>query len=281
MSRDRPIARRIERPYWIGSEHFPNAGGWFTSGASYWRDVYNSDDLDGDIYRRRLNEVIRWVESLKVSSAKALDAGCGAGDVATHLGRRGWEVVASDLSRQMLDLTRHGLEADGLGNAVVQADAHRLPFPDEAFNLVVALGLMPWVRSPADTALELARVTHKNGYVILSFDNAFRLFRVLDPGLTPLTEPVRCLLRRVQGREYQGNRLLRPAQGRSIAEFAGLEVVAASGVGFGPPTFMSRPFLSQRLARRLNAKLQRRSTRNARLYSRLGAHYVLLLRRKV
>lgn len=262
------------------SDDQPDDQSWFSRDARYWLDVYHERGLAGDIYRQRLWTSIGWVDDIESSSDLAvLDAGCGAGDLTVELARRGARVVASDLSVQMVQMTSERVRAEALNASVVRADAHRLPFPDGAFNLVVALGLLPWVRSPQLTVNELARVTGPGGHVIVSFDNAVRLFRLTDPRLSPLTEPLRRLVRRVRARPVRGNLLTRPRQGREMVSAAGLHVSRTSSVGFGPPTFLARRLGTESLAMSLNAVLQHQADEGAFWLSRLGVHYLVLGRR--
>lgn len=67
--------------------------------------------------------------------ARALDLGCGGGHVAYRLAAHAKEVVACDLSADMLQAVAATAQARGLGNiATRQAAAERLPFDDEAFD---------------------------------------------------------------------------------------------------------------------------------------------------
>lgn len=258
----------------------PDDQQWFSRDARYWLDVYQERGLSGQIYRRRLWTAIGWVEEIDSPSGLAvLDAGCGAGDLTVELSRRGALVVASDLSVQMTQMTSDRVRDGALNAQIVRADADQLPFPDATFHLVLALGLLPWVRSPQLTVNELARVTRQGGHVIVSFDNAVRLFRLTDPRLSPLTEPLRRFVRGRLGRAVRGNVLTRPRHGREMVASAGLQVARTAGVGFGPPTFLARQVGPETLAVSIDAALQRHADEGAFGLSRLGVHYLVLGRR--
>jgi ubiquinone/menaquinone biosynthesis C-methylase UbiE len=67
--------------------------------------------------------------------APVLDLGCGAGDDARFLSRRGFRVVAADFSEKALEITRRRAP----GTRPVLVDLTRsLPFPDDHFGAVVA-----------------------------------------------------------------------------------------------------------------------------------------------
>jgi ubiquinone/menaquinone biosynthesis C-methylase UbiE len=69
--------------------------------------------------------------------ARALDIGCGGGHVAYRLAPHAGEVIACDLSAEMLQAVRQTAAERGLGNIVTQpAPAERLPFADAAFDFV-------------------------------------------------------------------------------------------------------------------------------------------------
>jgi len=254
--------------------------GWFTSGASYWLDIYQAPGLDAQIYRQRLSTSLKWIDKLALRpGSSVLDAGSGAGHLAAALASRGAKVVASDLSSAMTELTRDRVRRNELSAGVIRSDAHQLAFRNGAFQCVVALGLLPWVQSQHAVVRELARVTAPGGFVILSFDNAARLFRLLDPKLTPATEPLRRLVRQVRPRAPRGNRLVTPQQARELVVAEGLCIVETAGVGFGPPTLLGRPLGPSSLHVRIDAAFQRRVDRRPSPLSRVGAQYLVLARR--
>jgi ubiquinone/menaquinone biosynthesis C-methylase UbiE len=71
------------------------------------------------------------------SDARVLDLGCGAGHVAFHVAPLVGEVVAYDLSGQMLDVVASAAAQRGFGNVVTQQGAaEMLPFADASFDFV-------------------------------------------------------------------------------------------------------------------------------------------------
>jgi len=123
-------------------------------------------------------------------SGHVLDNGCGNGVFLEHLVRRGWRgkrCVGTDISMGMLRHAQRRL-ADldhPPGFALAQADACRLPFADDSFDVVFARGLLHHLPSPADGAREMARVLRPGGTVL-----------VLDPNRTLLSEIPRRLARK-------------------------------------------------------------------------------------
>ncbi len=71
------------------------------------------------------------------ADARVLDLGCGAGHVSFHVAPLVGEVVAYDLSAQMLEVVAATAEQRGLGNVRTEhGAAEKLPFADGEFDFV-------------------------------------------------------------------------------------------------------------------------------------------------
>ncbi len=100
----------------------------------------------------------------KLANLKTLDVGCGGGLLAEQFALAGAQVTGIDLSASTLEVARqhalqHGLEID-----YRQASAERLPFPDNAFDLVVCCDFLEHVSDRLELFLtEMARVLRPGG----------------------------------------------------------------------------------------------------------------------
>lgn len=92
-------------------------------------------------------------------TGSTLEIGCGEGRVARDLQRLGHDVFAVDAAPSLL---RAADEADPLGHYCV-ADAARLPFPDRAFDLVVAYNSLMDMDDMPRAVQEAARVLRGGG----------------------------------------------------------------------------------------------------------------------
>jgi SAM-dependent methyltransferase len=95
-----------------------------------------------------------------------LDVGCGTGNAALTARRSGADVVGVDLSRRMLELARDSAALAGYDDLDwLVGDAEALPFPDDAFDVV--LSNFGHVFAPDSTAAgrELLRAARPGGRV--------------------------------------------------------------------------------------------------------------------
>lgn len=102
------------------------------------------------------------------SGARVLDVAAGPGNVALAMLARGaCEVVALDLSYNMLATGKRRWDGADLGLRWVNGDAQRLPFPDGSFDAVtISFGLRN-VPDPEAALVEFARVTRPGGRVVV------------------------------------------------------------------------------------------------------------------
>ena len=250
----------------------------FDAEAQQWADYYRDSSVDGTIYRSRQDAALKWVDDLQLEAgARALDAGCGAGELTAALSHRGFSVEAIDSAPAMVaQVERRSLT--GVHAAVGNAEA--LDFPDESFDVVTALGLLPWVPSPVTAMRELARVMRPGGHGVFTVDNRNRLTYVLDPRMTPVVQPIKQAIRRARG-----SRTIHTTVGPGVLEQylaeAGLEKVAARTVGFGPFTFFAAPVFPRHLGISVHERLQALADGGSRMLSARGTHYMVLARRPV
>src|SRR5262245_61721932 len=74
---------------------------------------------------------------------RVLDVGAGTGNASIPAALRGADVVASDLTPELLEAGRARAAAAGVELEWVEADAEALPFEDASFDVVIsAIGVM-------------------------------------------------------------------------------------------------------------------------------------------
>ncbi|MFI9842815.1 class I SAM-dependent methyltransferase [Nonomuraea sp. NPDC051941] len=106
-----------------------------------------------------------------VAGRRILDAGCGSGPLFSELRDRGAIVTGVDASAGMLEQARQRLGADA--DLQVADLASPLPFPDEAFDDVIASLVLHYLEDWGPTLAELRRVLRPGGRLLISIDHPF------------------------------------------------------------------------------------------------------------
>jgi ubiquinone/menaquinone biosynthesis C-methylase UbiE len=260
---------------------------YFESAAAYWKNVYSGDRLLSAIYRDRYGTALEWVKQLGLDrSARILEIGCGAGLITIALAQNGYSVDAVDSTMAMIQLTRKDVAGQNLQERVwtYAADVHALPFETERFDLVIAIGVIPWLHSEDVALQEMRRVLKPGGHLLVTADNNARLTRILDPISSPISVPLRFAAKRIlklcglwspkpglqpkRHYPYEVNRLVRECG------FANLK---SCTLGFGPFTLFGKNLLTDHAAVGLHRRLQMLALRSDLLPLRwTGSHYVVL-----
>lgn len=94
---------------------------------------------------------------------RVLDVAAGSGNAALPAARAGANVVATDLTPELLDVGRRHAEAEGLTLSWQQADAEALPFADGSFDVVVSCVGVMFAPDHQRSADELVRVLRPGG----------------------------------------------------------------------------------------------------------------------
>jgi len=260
----------------------------FQDRARRWDELYRCEDLLSVIIRLRHERALALVDGLGLTPGlHALEVGAGAGVMTAALAGRGLLVQAVDRSPAMLELARGRAAADGPGRvALTQADAGELPYADGSFTLVIALGVIPWLRSAAAAAGELARVLRPGGFLVVSAENSAKLNILLDPRHHPWLQPARSavkagLMRIGACKAPAGARLTahRSAEFDRILARSGLQPLARCTLGFGPFTLLGMAVLPGLLGLRVNGWLQRLADRGVPGVRSAGSQYLVLAAR--
>jgi SAM-dependent methyltransferase len=134
--------------------------------ADYWDRRWAESGADRDHFEDLTIYPIRYAEMVMTDrSKKALEVGCGLGRVVLHYRRQGFAVSGIERSRIAVAKVRERYpDAD-----VREGDALNLPFPDGAFDVVMAFGVYHNLESGVDTGLsEVSRCLSRGGRFCIS-----------------------------------------------------------------------------------------------------------------
>ncbi len=156
----------------------------FTEHAKLWEDIYSTQDVTSLNIQLRQANVLAFVETLELEAgAKVLDLGCGAGMASAILLEQGFEVVGVDVSEAMLELARKncGRVSSTAKATFLMGSAEDLEFANEEFDLVIALGLIEYLKWDRWALQQMHRVLKPGGHLIVTVPNELRLAHLVDP----------------------------------------------------------------------------------------------------
>lgn len=121
--------------------------------------------------------------------SRVLDVAAGSGNAAIPAALAGAQVVASDLTPELLDVGRAAAARVGASVEWDEADAEALPYDDDAFDIVLSCVGAMFAPHHQATADELVRVTRRGGTVgLLSWTpDGFigQMFATMKPFVPP------------------------------------------------------------------------------------------------
>jgi len=263
---------------------------YFQSQSAFWKEIYESNGVYAQIHRDRYATVLAWIDSLMLTAdSKVLEIGCGAGLLSVALAQRGLRVHAIDSVEDMVEQARRHAMESGTAEllSVNLGNVYSLPFENGSFDLVIVIGVIPWLEEPELAIQEMVRVTKSAGYLLLTADNRARLNVVLDPwlnpALVPLKQRVKDTLDRIGLRRKSLHDIGATSHSRRFIDLTlkRFELVKTRSItlGFGPFSLLHRRILPESLGIRLHYQLQRLADRNVPVFRSSGAHYIVLARK--
>jgi ubiquinone/menaquinone biosynthesis C-methylase UbiE len=168
-----------------------------------------------------------------VAGKTLLDVGCGDGALASELARRGAIVTGLDLDPAMIAAARRRAQAEGTQLRLIAGRAERLPFGDAAFDCVLAVTVLCFVRDAERATAEMARVLKPGGQLVIGELGRWSLWAAY---------------RRIRG--WLGNSTWQAAMFRTIEDLrhlvdsAGLDVDKTGGGVRYPPCTTAAEFLA-------------------------------------
>ena len=126
--------------------------------------------------------ILEMLEDIK--PGKALDIGCGSGAMVRDLLDKGFDVVAADISQNMLDATRKTVAGHSRAKHVEYTlqDIESMTLKSNAFDVVVCAGVIEYLKTDYNSLREIHRVLKPGGIAFISTQNLL--------GPNTLTQPL-------------------------------------------------------------------------------------------
>lgn len=236
-----------------------------------WQTIYEGETFHDHVIQRRMQRCLEAVDQLGPGTGRALDVGCGAGQMALAMHQRGYDVSAVDISPGMVEATTATFAAADATADVREADMRHLPYEDDTFAWVTGLGAIEYLTDPGEAVEEFARVARPGGHIVVTSPNPYRVAFALDPigvamgllGPPPTGYP----------RQY-----ISAAKLRGYADRADLDVVGILGHGVGPLQAAKKPLLPARTSIKLSHAAEKALPLS--WLSRLGANLIMVARKR-
>lgn len=115
--------------------------------------------------------VDKWINFL---SGKCLDVGCGTGRYTVKIAKKGYEIIALDISFKMLKKIKEKLNKSIVLNRtnLILADAEHLPFKERIFKSLICTLAINHFENIEKVAKEFSRVSEKSSIFIISTFNS-------------------------------------------------------------------------------------------------------------
>jgi len=133
----------------------------------YYEESYHYEQDAQGIDKRRFERFLGCLTARP--GARYLDIGCGVGWTLSWAKTVGLQAFGIDFSYRALKLGHERVDRKHL---FVQGDGMSLPFDDESFELISALGVVEHFPSPERGIAEIARVCRKGGEAVLVVPNS-------------------------------------------------------------------------------------------------------------
>ena len=141
----------------------------FTRGSREWFEEIDRRFLTSAYYARGKDALpfSRFLKADVVSGKDVLEIGCGMGTHAAWLAQSGARLTAIDITEQAVEMTRRRFKIFKLPGQILRADAERLPFADNSFNMVWSWGVIHHSASTERCLSEISRVLRGSGRLLL------------------------------------------------------------------------------------------------------------------
>lgn len=162
---------------------------------------------------------------------RVLDVGCGNGYVLSRYASQGAEAHGIDLTEQAVRLSRQRFALAGLEGVFQTTDGDHIPYGDDRFDIVCAMGVLHHVADPRPMLAEMHRVLKPGGRLILMLYHRHSHRNLILFPLLKLLHP------RYRGRTLQQIRNANDGEGCPLAlvysrRQAAALLTAFEGIGF-------------------------------------------------
>lgn len=192
---------------------------------------YTADDDPVALLRAENKVKTPWIMARIRPGSKVLDVGCGAGFLTNDLSSCGFDVTGVDISEESLRVARNHDSTQKV--KYLSADAYKLPFADESFDVVCAMDFLEHVDNPKNVIKEFSRVLRPGGQFF------FHTFSRNPLSWLVVIKLIEWLIPKTPKNMHVLGLFINPEELRSYCDRAGMHVSEMTGI---KPVISSIPF---------------------------------------
>lgn len=140
----------------------------------HWEDYWSSHDHQGIVVHKELIDNI--IKVINVNGKKTLEIGGGMAGDSFELAKKGADVYILDYSKKALEEVEKYAKKVKIKIHPIEADAYKLPFKDETFDLIFHQGFLEHFRDPLNLLFEQYRVLKKGGIIVVDVPQKFTTY---------------------------------------------------------------------------------------------------------
>ncbi len=150
---------------------------WHQVPPDYYQNGVKSNLLQGVWHSGKLKAVFDLIDNSTDHPKKILDIGCASGWFLSMISNRypNAKCIGLDIYKKAIEYGQERYE----NLEFLYADAHKLPFKNESFDLVICTEVLEHVENPEKVLTEIKRVLTPKGIAMVEMDTGNILFRLV------------------------------------------------------------------------------------------------------
>jgi ubiquinone/menaquinone biosynthesis C-methylase UbiE len=179
----------------------------FSDTAGIWKSsIYKHKNSQGVFEyfdkQYRFDYVVNMIPKVKQSGSRALDMGCGAGQLIPILKTIGYDPYGMDISEEMIKLSKDRCSNNYINAHLETGDCEKLQYPDNYFDVYIAMGVIEYMDSDRPMLSEIKRVLKPGGIAIVTLRNKRCIPVKFNTFYKAKIQPnIRNFIKKIRGRE--------------------------------------------------------------------------------
>ena len=139
---------------------------------NFYEDAYFAQKYGSELFSNLIPKNIK--------NKKILEIGCGLGSHSEIFAKKKAKLTSIDLAPTSIEITKKRLELKKLKGNIIEADAEKLPFPDNYFDIIWSWGVIHHSPNTKQCAREITRVLSKQGKLYIMLYNKNSLYNWIN-----------------------------------------------------------------------------------------------------